>query len=388
MNIAFEAKRFFESGTGFGTYSRTLVGNLAADFLENEYFLYAPDAERNLSIASLAHSAEIERVKSQKAVQVIYPPRRGKIYWKLLGARRSLQENQIDLYHGLAQQIPRSIRLSKIPKILTIHDLIFLRYPEFFKGEALDRIEQQLRDACEVAQKIVAVSEATKADLISLFGIEPSKIEVIYSACDKRYWRAVPREWKLKVREKYGLPERYLLYVGSMSKRKDLFSIVKAIASLPDRDKIPLVVVGAETGYTEVVTEYLNRYRLQKWVVFTRGVTMEELPAVYQGAEIFLYTSIYEGFGMPILEAITSGVPVIVSNTSAMPEAGGPGACLVTPQAVDQIACAIQDISQDVQLRHQMIKCGKDHAGKFASGIVTSQMMDLYVSEIENLLDA
>ena len=91
---------------------------------------------------------------------------------------------------------------------------------------------------------------------------------------------------------------------------------------------------------------------------------------------------------MPILEAITSGVPVIVSNTSAMPEAGGPGARLVTPRAVDQIACAIQDISQDARLRHQMIKRGKVHASKFASGVVTSQMVDLYVSEIENSLDA
>tara|TARA_Y100001934_G_C12360469_1_gene780402 strand:+ start:1377 stop:2252 length:876 start_codon:yes stop_codon:yes gene_type:complete len=289
----------------------------------------------------------------------------------------------VNLYHGLTQQIPRSIRGTGIPKILTIHDLIFLRYPEFFKDEALDKHEQQLREACEVTQKIVAVSEATKADLISLLGIEPSKIEVIYSACDKRYWGAVPLEVRLKVRQKYGLPERYLLYVGSMSKRKDLLSIVKAIAFLPDRDRIPLVVVGAETRHTGFVKEYLSRYKLHKWIIFAGGVTTEELPAVYQGAEIFLYTSIYEGFGMPILEAITSGVPVIVSNTSAMPEAGGPGARLVTPQAVDQIASAIQDISQDAQLRHQMIKRGKVHASKFASGVVTGQMMDLYISEIE-----
>jgi len=303
---------------------------------------------------------------------------------RVFAVSRQLRKAKVSLYHGMTHQIPRSVRSVGIPKILTIHDLIFLRCPEFFADEDIGQREHELRDACETAQKIVAVSEATKSDLISLFGIQSSKIEVIYSACDKRYWRTVSKEEILRVRQKHGLPDRYLLYVGSMAERKDLLSIVKAIASLPDRDKVPLVVVGAETAHTDVVKEYMRRYKLQKWVVFTKGVMTEDLPAVYQGAKIFLYISIYEGFGMPILEAITSGVPVIVSNTSAMPEAGGPGARLVSPQAVDEIALAIQEISQDVKLRDQMVKYGEAYARRFSSEVVTGQMMELYLSEIEN----
>lgn len=386
LTLAFDAKRFFSSSTGFGTYCRTLLNDLMFHYPNYSYVLFSAESRQALSNnpQDKSRAFEISRILRSSSVSVVHPPRFGGRIRRAFAVPRQLRKAKVSLYHGMTHQIPRSVRSVGIPKILTIHDLIFLRCPEFFVDEDIGQREQELREACEAAQKIVAVSEATKSDLMSLFGIQSSKIEVIYSACDKRYWRTVPKEEILRVRQKHGLPDRYLLYVGSMAARKDLLSIVKAIASLPDRDKVPLVVVGAETAHTDVVREYMRRYKMQKWVVFTKGVMTEDLPAVYQGAKIFLYTSLYEGFGMPILEAITSGVPVIVSNTSAMPEAGGPGARLVSPRAVDEIALAIQEISQDKKLRDQMVKYGAAHARRFSSEVVTRQMMELYLSEIED----
>ena len=187
MNIALEAKRFFESGTGFGTYSRTLVGDLATFAPQNNYLLHAPNSEQSLSISSMAHSAEIYRVMSHRCVKVIYPPHRGKLYWRTFGARKSLQDDQIDIYHGLTQQIPRSIRFSKVPKILSIQDLIYRKYPDLFPGEDLKSLDKQMRKACQISDHIVSISESTKRDLIQSFGINPSKISVIYPACDPRY---------------------------------------------------------------------------------------------------------------------------------------------------------------------------------------------------------
>ncbi len=383
MQIAFEAKRFFESGTGFGTYSRTLVRDLADHFPQNRYFLYAPESERNLSMASRAHSLEVDRVVSHESVRVVFPPDKAKLYWKLIGARKALREHQIDLYHGLTQQIPRSIRGVQIPKILTMHDLIYRRYPEFCKGENLEKLDSQLHSACTVSDKIVAVSESTKSDLVGLFGIESTKIDVIYSACDGRYWQKAPVEKRLLVRERYRLPPKYLLYVGSMSERKNLISTVKALAVLSEKDRIPLVVIGARTAYTAKIIEWTARNGLDKWLKFAKGVTTEDLPAIYQGAEIFLYPSLYEGFGMPVLEAITSGVPVVTSDTSAMPEAGGPSTRLVEPRDEGDIAKAIREISTDLELKRKMIEDGRSHALGLRSDVVTEKMMSLYFSEIK-----
>ena len=378
MNIAFEAKRFFESGTGFGTYSRTLVGNLAADFLENEYFLYAPDAERNLSIASLAHSAEIERVKSQKAVQVIYPPRRGKIYWKLLGARRSLQENQIDLYHGLAQQIPRSIRLSKIPKILTIHDLIYREHPEFSPEDDLETLDRQLSAACAASDRVIAVSESTKTDLVRFFSIPPEKIQVIYSCCDPRFHEKVSWERKVEVQRRYQLPEKYLLYVGSMAARKNLLVIVKALNEIPVEKRLPLVIIGNETDYSRQIFDYADRTNLTDYLVVPSYVHTNDLPAIYQGAQVFIYMSFYEGFGLPIMEAIASGVPVVVSKTSAMPEAAGPGGALADPRDPAEVASKISEFMWDEAAREGAIKSGFAHVKKFGHLEVSRSLISMY----------
>ena len=380
MKIALEAKRFFESGTGFGNYSRTLVGDLATFFPDSKYLLYAPDTEQSLSISSMAHSAEIDRTLSHRSVKVIYPPLSlsGKLYWKTFGARKSLRDNQIDLYHGLSQQIPRSIRLSKVPKILSIHDLIYRKYPDLCPEEDLKALDKQIKRACQISDHIVAVSENTKRDLIQSFGINPSKISVIYQACDPRYAYQNSADKRQRIKEKYNLPDSYLLYVGSITKRKNLLTIVKALNVLPKEERLPLVVVGGRTSYTQEVLRYAEENDLRELLIFPRYVATDDLPAVYQSARLFLYTSLYEGFGIPVVEAIASGIPVISSSTSSLPEAAGSRSFLVEPLDVDQTAEAIMRLNRDDALREEMIEEGHRHCQKFDNRRVTVKLSKLY----------
>jgi glycosyltransferase involved in cell wall biosynthesis len=328
-------------------------------------------------MASRAHSLEVDRVVSHESVRVVFPPDKAKLYWKLIGARRTLRENQIDLYHGLAHQIPRSVRLSAVPKVVTIHDLIYLHHPEFSPEDDLDRYDRQLRAACSISDRIIAVSESTKRDLIRFFSISPEKIRVIYSPCDARFGEKVSKERKIQVRKNYKLPDKYLLYVGSMAARKNLLAVVKAIREIPSENRIPLVIIGNKTAYSKTVFEYAEQAGLQHYLVTPKYVATDDLPAVYQGAQLFLYVSHYEGFGMPILEAITSGTPVVTSRTSAMPEAGGPGAALVDPENPLEIASKISELLVD-DARENAVREGLIHAMKFDNSRIARKLVSLY----------
>jgi len=384
LTIGFESKRLLTSSTGFGTYSRTLVRDICKYYPETRCVLIAHDSYKVLNRLSTFSSSEVEQVKCLDSLQVVYPSNSWHLYWKLLGAKRALYDHGVDIYHGLAHQIPRSVRQKRFPIVLTVHDLIYRYYPELFPGEDLNLYESQLLNACSISDKIVAVSESTKQDIVNFFPISPQKISVIYSACDYRYREIVTADTIQKTKSVYGLPEKYLLYVGSMSERKNLLSVIKALNIIPRSDRLPLVVVGATTSYSNVVDDYIKNTGLGDWVIFPKRVETKDLPAVYQAAEIFLYTSLYEGFGMPILEALSSGIPVITSNISAMPEAAGPDSRLIDPENPDEIATGITDILSDDSLRHKMIENGYAYSQKFDNKIVTEKMLQLYQTSILN----
>ena len=180
-----------------------------------------------------------------------------------------------------------------------------------------------------------------------------------------------------QVIQKYQLPEQYLLYVGSIIERKNLLGIIQAIQQLPNDLMLPLVVVGQGMAYKSKVKNYISKNNLEKWVKFTE-VTSEDLPALYQKASIFIYPSVYEGFGIPVLEALFSQTPVITSNISSLPEAGGPHSCLIDPNEPEQIALAIERILTDEDLRKKMIQKSFEYAQKFTGGKITAQLLNLY----------
>ena len=214
---------------------------------------------------------------------------------------QQLQSNNIDIYHGLTNQLPRSIRRLNIPLVITIHDLYYLHYPELCRNDLgkkddLSKLDRQIKEACNRSDKIIAVSESTKNDIVDQFSVSPDKVTVIYQSCDPDYFDRITEEKRVAIRLKYALPERYLMYVGSMTERKNLLAIVKALELIPISERLPLVVIGARTAYTDVVVNYAMKRGLDNWLIFPNSVKNKDMPAIYQGADIFLYTSLYEGF--------------------------------------------------------------------------------------------
>jgi glycosyltransferase involved in cell wall biosynthesis len=262
--------------------------------------------------------------------------------------------------------------------IVTIHDLIFLRYPEYYP--AIDRkiYEYKFRKACITADIVVAVSECTKRDIVKFFDINPEKIKVVYQGCDKSFQTKADESVSEEARTTYNLPKEYILYVGSIESRKNLMLIVKAMKHI--KSDLPLVAVGKSTPYADKVKRYIKENGLSDKVRILHNVSFKHLPSVYQMSSLFIYPSFFEGFGIPILEALYSGVPVIAATGSCLEEAGGPSSIYVNPTDEQSLATAIDSVLTDDVLRNKMIKDGLYYAQRFDQKKLSEDMMKLYES--------
>lgn len=369
MHLAFDAKRLFTNFTGLGNYSRTLLRNLADNYSEPAYFLYTPRIVRN---------DETQFFASSPGFVVRTPPSWRSLLWRSRGILRDLQRDRIDLYHGLSHEIPVGIARTDIKSVVTIHDLIFRHYPEQYGWMDRRIYDFKFRYACEHADRIVAISESTRADIVQFYGIDPGRISVIYQSCDERFFQQRSDKSKRRIREKYQLPDHYFLYVGSLIERKNLLGCVQAMAVLKPSERMPLVIVGGGRGsYRKQVMAEAGRLGLQHMLHWVKP-DFDDLPVLYQMAHVFLYPSFYEGFGIPVIEALFSGVPVVTSNVSSLPEAAGPDSCLVDPRDPGAIAEGIRMAAQDTERRHNMIQAGYRYAQRFRPEPVTEQMMRLY----------
>ncbi|MCB0549313.1 MAG: glycosyltransferase family 4 protein [Phaeodactylibacter sp.] len=369
LRIGYDAKRLFNNFTGLGNYSRTLLANLSEYYPDNAYFLYSPKITRNDETHFFLNSALFN----------VHLPRRGSSsYWRTIGIRRDLARHKVQLFHGLSHEIPLGLDKAKIRSIVTIHDLVFERFPEHYPFIDRKIYSLKFRYACRHADHIVAISESTKRDIIELYGISPEKITVIYQSCHERYMVEKSRKTFEGLRRRYHLPEEYLLTVGSITARKNLMGVIRALELLPESSRLPLVVVGRGGRYRAKVQAFIQKNRLENLVHFI-DVSFDDLPAVYQKASAFLYPSFYEGFGIPILEALFSKTPVITSNLSSLPEAVGPGAHLVDPHRPEEIAAGIVKILSDEAYRQGLISAGYAHAQQFRGEPLAGKMMDLYV---------
>lgn len=370
LRIGYDAKRLFTNFTGLGNYSRTLLANLAQYHPEHAYFLYTPRVVKNEETNAFLNSAMYN-------VQL---PKRGLgSWWRSWGVRRELKRHHVDLYHGLSHEIPYQLSRISVKSVVTIHDLIFKHLPHHYARADRLIYDLKFRYACERADHVVAISESTKRDIIYYYNIPAEKISVIYQSCHERYMQELANKTLLAVRKKYQLPEDYMLYVGSITERKNLMGIVQAMAELPKDQRLPLVAIGRGGSYKQKVVQYLKKQQLAKCVQFV-AADFDDLPAIYQGSSLFLYPSLYEGFGIPILEALFSRVPVITSQTSSLPEAAGPGAALVDPANSSDIAQTILRILDNADYRQQLIDQGYQHAQQFRGEPLAQQMMELYQS--------
>ena len=375
--IGFDAKRVVRNGTGLGNYGRTLVNDLARvapdDWLLR---LYAPDAGRD----------ELRRqVTETERLTFVYPQHRPlklqRSLWRIGAIVEDLRRDGVTLYHGLTGELPRGLRQAGIRSVVTIHDLIFMRHPEYY--HALDRkiYEWKFRVVCREADRIIAISERTKQDIMELGGVSADRIDVIYQSCSPRFAETVSQEQTEAVRSRYGLSGRLVLSVGSIEERKNIRLAVEALRHLPE--DIHLVAVGRQTGYSQKVLKAAEKQDLASRVHFLHGVPDDDLQALYQMAEVFVYPSRYEGFGIPIIEAIHSGLPVVAATGSCLEEAGGPDCLYVDPDDAEGLAAAIKESLHGATGREERISRSRDYVRRFEGSDVAGQVMDVYRRVLE-----
>jgi glycosyltransferase involved in cell wall biosynthesis len=368
MKIGYDGKRAANNLTGLGNYSRSLIEHLAHQFPQNQYLVYASKVKQAKQIDAFFENEHI----------TLKLPKNGPFLWRSLNILKDLNQDDCQIFHGLSHEIPLAIQHTRIKSIVTIHDLIFLRFPQYYKFIDRKLYEWKSKSACKRANKIIAISEKTKADIIDLYGISPEKIEVIYQSCDDSFKVPFPKETLSRISATYKLPEKYILNVGTIEERKNLKLAVQALKEVSEDFK--LVVIGKQTAYFKTVEQEIEKLGLKNRIIFLKNIPFSDLPGIYQMASVFVYPSFYEGFGIPIIEALYSAIPVVAATGSCLEEAGGPNSLYVSPNDAKGLATAINQVIENPQLQKEMKEKGLEFVQKFSSPIVTQQLMDCYLS--------
>ena len=366
MRLGFDGKRAANNSTGLGNYSRSLIEHLANGFPQNQYFIYTPKAKTTILKLPIFKRGNI----------LLKLPQKAKFLWRSFAIKNQLLKDKIDLFHGLSYEIPFGLKKTGIKSIVTIHDLIFLRKPQFY--QPIDRLiyDYKSKYACQNADNIIAISEKTKQDIIELYGISPTKIEVIYQSCDDSFKVAASEIQKEEVKLKYALPEKYLLSVGTIEPRKNILAIVRAMPKIDVYFK--LIIIGKQKPYAKIVKQEIEKLGLTDRVIFLKDIPFKDLPSIYQMASLFVLPSYYEGFGIPIIEALYSQVPVVAATGSCLEEAGGPHSLYVNPDDFEGFATAINSVLADNSLQQAMKQKGLQYVQKFNDQTISEQLMACY----------
>ena len=361
LKIGLDAKRIVRNGTGLGSYGRTLVNDLATYPLELR--LYAPDQGKDQLR---------QQIRQQENISFCYPAPLhlpfGKALWRSKGIVSDLKRDGIQLFHGLSGELPIGIRKSGIKSVVTIHDLIFLRHPEFYHWIDTKIYAWKFRQTIREADHIIAISACTKRDILEYGDVDESKISLIYQSCAPKF----------TVSQSAAPPERYILSVGSIEARKNILLAVKALPYLPE--ELKLVIVGRHTPYTDEIIAFAEKKNLSHRIKIMHGVSDEALPKLYAEAEAFVYPSRYEGFGIPIIEAISCGLPVVACTGSCLEEAGGPDSLYVDPDDAQAMAHAIRQVLRGAEGREVRISNSQQYIKRFAGNDVAGQVVELYRS--------
>jgi len=364
MKIGFDAKRAFLNVSGLGNYSRNTINALHRFSPDNQFVLYTPKITDDL----FENYNQFEIVSPKNSIFKIY-----KAFWRNFLVSRQLEKKNIDLFHGLSNELPNGIHKTNVPSVVTIHDLIFIRYPEFYKTIDRKIYFNKVKYACSSAKKIIAISGQTKEDIVRFFDVDSNKIEVVYQPVSPVFFERNDVE---QLREKYNLREKFILSVGTHEPRKNQLSILKAIQS--EKLDIQIVFVGKTTSYTKKLTKYITAHKMQNQVNFLNDISENDLAGLYQLANLSVYISFFEGFGLPVIEAMASGCPVITSNVSCLPETAGEAAVLCAPSNFEELGKQIRTLLENKNIRNELIAKGIERSKLFHPQIFSEKMISLY----------
>lgn len=376
MIIGFDAKRAVSNFTGLGNYSRLVVDSIAKRFPHCDLRLFAP---------AMTDNPRLNPILALPNVSTILPSGNGLMQrgalWRTWGISKQLKESGIDIFHGLSNELPLSIRKSGIPSIVTIHDLIFRRHPEFYSPFDAAIYDFKYGLSCRIADRIIAISKRTADDISELYGIDPEKIDIIYQGCAESFKHPATRNTLEKIKEKYSLPERFIIQVGTIERRKNLELTVKALSALPA--DVNLIAVGRDRKYLKRIKSIASELGVRNRIKVLQSVPFAELPALYQLASAAAYPSLYEGFGIPILESLESGCPTVAATGSCLEEAGGESAFYVNPHSPREMAQALKAALTKTPEIVSRIAMGKRHASRFNNAEIPSKIIDAYRRTID-----
>ena len=373
LTIGYDAKRAVSNGTGLGNYCRTLLNDLGTIDTTDSFRLYVPDLGRDDLRSQLDMPRNMSFVTPTN--KLVKPLRS---LWRIKGIVNDLKRDGVDIYHGLTGELPLGLSEAGIKSVVTIHDLIFMRCPEYYNPVDVAIYKWKFRNTCKQADRIIAISECTRRDIMELGEIDDSRIHVVYQSCDTRFHLQVSEAQKAEVRSRYSLPQRYILFVGTIEERKNALLAAQALPYLSD--DIHLVLVGRQTAYAKTIFSFARQNGLANRIHMLSGVPTSDLYAIYQQAECFVYPSRYEGFGIPVIEAIQSRLPVIACTGSCLEEAGGPDNVYVDPDEPQEMAMAIKSITDNPDAARQIVTRSLDYIRRFENGNVAQEMLNVYRS--------
>jgi glycosyltransferase involved in cell wall biosynthesis len=373
MKIGIDALylQFADSPVGLYQYTLRLVHGLQEIDRKNEYALYFfnwRNRKREETIKSYSFNPNFEKRICRIPSRALAPLSTFFPISAILG--------KVDVLHGPSfRLLPRGCYKRSV---VTIHDLKFIRHPEWHAG-GLDFIKPT-RDAVERADRIVAVSDYTRRELMEVFHLSSDRIQVIHPGIGKEFTPSLPPERIEAVKSKYGIKNSYILFVGLMEEKKNLIRLVEAFSQI--RRALPgpyqLVLAGPTGPATEKVVQTITAHSLGGEVLLPGAVSREDLPFLYAGAAVFAFPSLQEGFGIPPLEAMASGIPVVASNVSSLPEVIGEGGLLIDPLKTEAIAEALYKVLTEEPLRERLKEKGLERAKSFSWDKMAREMLDLY----------
>lgn len=366
MLIGYDGRFITNMPTGNGIYAIRLIKAISHMDCSNQYRVYIP-GPNPATPDGLGKNVLIRKMNplhrsAWLRVPILFP--------------MELRRFPVDIFHAHYTIPP----FTKAKVVMTLHDFFWIIYPEQFVSIKRIPVTYTIKKSIARADRILVGTSYIKKQTMEYFGVEDDRIEVIPYGLDQRFFKRSDRKQLTKVQQKYGIDSSYILAVGDIHPRKNLERLLKAFAILPERRDVKLVLVGKALWKTKELYEHIKNMDLEKSVITTGYVSDEDLPLLYQDAKVFCYPSLYEGFGFPILEAMASGVPVAISNTTSCPEVGGNAAVYFDPLSVEDIAAKLSQTLTDSQLRDKCISVGVEWAHSFTWEKTARRTIDVYHS--------
>ncbi|OQB27462.1 MAG: Mannosylfructose-phosphate synthase [Chloroflexi bacterium ADurb.Bin180] len=374
MRIGIDYTAAVNQGAGIGRYARQMTRALLELDRENEYVLFVPTASPEASRASesaIVGQANVSLARlpvSERALVALWHRLRVPVPVELFSGR-------LDVFHSPDFALAPVLRARTL---VTVHDLSFRRVPECFKSALLSYLNRVVPRSVARADIVLADSESTRNDAIELLRLAPERVFVVYAGVDSRFRRVTDQGLLEDVRSRYSLPGRFVLSVGTLQPRKNYVRLIEAFSRLSDVEDVSLVISGARGWLYEEIFRRVEELGLSSRVLFPGYVAEADLPALYSLSEVFAFPSLYEGFGLPPLEAMACGTPVVVSRASSLPEVVGNAGCLVDPLSVEEIAGTLQALLDSPARRADLAEQGVAQAARFTWSEAARVLLGLY----------